>query len=214
MLSDLTYVVVVVLVPIAPAFLLYKFLPAGKTNVKGPFRGLDVKLSGAFAGYFLVLVLASSLVVFLIQKRPQPLPVYQYEVYTVRGKIDLKSGNQEPLDYKQLSFALEPSQQQVFSDGTFALEIPVKPDQSGQLNFPTLTLEYTDPQNPSQPFEAGTIHLEQNYPYAQDYQVNRDAKAKTIDVKPAIPLARRGYTPTVTPQPFNPDSDAPQKEQP
>jgi hypothetical protein len=203
MLTDLSYVLVVVLVPVIPAFLLYKFLPAGRTNVGGPFRGLDIKLSGAFAGYFLVVLITSSLVVFLIQKKPPPSP-YQYEVYTVRGRIDLqKTGDQSPqFDFKQLSFAFEPSQQQVFSDGSFTLEIPVKPNQIGQLDFPTLTIEYAAPENPNQPYEVGTIHLNQNYPYEQDFKVAHDPKSRTIDVKPDIPLARRGYNPTVTPQPY------------
>jgi hypothetical protein len=201
MLTDLSYVLVVVLVPVIPAFLLYKFLPAGKTTVGGPFRGLDIKLSGAFAGYFLVVLITSSLVVFLIQKKPPPAP-YQYEVYTVRGRIDLQKAGDRPFDFKNLNFTFEPSQQQVFSDGSFILDIPVKPNQTGQLDFPTLTIEYSAPENPSQPYEVGTIHLNQNYPYDQDFKVTTDPKARTIDVKPDIPLARRSYNPTVTPQPY------------
>ena len=207
MLSDLTYLVVVVLVPVIPAFLLYKYLPEGKTTVGGPFRGLDIKLSGAFAGYFLVLLMATSMLVFLIKQRPAPpVPQRQYEVYTVRGKIDLqKTGDQPPrFDYRQLSFSLVPSQQQVFSDGTFTVEIPVKRNQTGQLDFPTLTVEYADPGNSSKPYEAGTIHLAQDYPYEQDFKVIHDPDTRTIDVKPDIPLARRSYNPTVAPQPYNP----------
>jgi hypothetical protein len=208
MLAELTSLVVVVLVPVIPAFLLYKYLPEGKARVGGPFRGLNIKLSGAFAGYFLVLLIATSMLVFLIKQRPPPVQ-RQYEVYTVRGKIDLqKTGDQSPrFDYKQLSFTFEPSQQQVFSDGSFMLEIPVKPNQTGQLDFPTLTIEYADPQNPTQPYEVGTIHLNQNYPWEQDFKVTHDPNARTIDVKPDIPLARRAYNPTVTPLPYNPEAE-------
>jgi hypothetical protein len=213
MLGDLTYVVVVVLVPTIPAFLLYKYLPKGKTTVGGPFRGLDIKLSGAFAGYFLVLLIATSLTVFLIKQRPAPVvqpAVHQYEVYTVRGKIDLqKTGDQSArFDYKQLSFSLEPSQQQVLPDGSFTLEIPVKRNQTGQLDFPTVTVEYADPQNAGQPYEAGTIHLARDYQYEQDFKVIHDPNAKTIDVKPNIPLARRAYSPTTIAQPYNPQAEA------
>lgn len=45
-----------VLLPVIPAYLLYKLLPA-KTTVTGPFKGLNIKLSGAFSGYFLVLLI-------------------------------------------------------------------------------------------------------------------------------------------------------------
>ena len=47
----------VLLLPLIPAFLLYKFLPS-KTNVSGPFKGLNLKLTGAFGGYFLLVVTA------------------------------------------------------------------------------------------------------------------------------------------------------------
>src|SRR5215212_9431183 len=45
------------LLPLIPAFLLYKFLPS-KTNVSGPFKGLNLKLTGAFGGYFLLVITA------------------------------------------------------------------------------------------------------------------------------------------------------------
>ena len=47
----------VLLLPLIPAFLLYKFLPS-KTSVSGPFKGLNLKLTGAFGGYFLLVVTA------------------------------------------------------------------------------------------------------------------------------------------------------------
>ncbi len=45
------------ILPLIPAFLLYKFLPS-KTNVTGPFKGLNLKLTGAFGGYFLLVIVA------------------------------------------------------------------------------------------------------------------------------------------------------------
>lgn len=51
---------VVILLPLIPAFLLYKYLPS-KTIAKGPFKGLNVHLTGAFAGYFLTFITAGSM---------------------------------------------------------------------------------------------------------------------------------------------------------
>jgi hypothetical protein len=59
----------VLLLPLIPAFLLYKFLPS-KTNVSGPFKGLNLKLTGAFGGYFL-LVLTSIGIFFPLLKNEQ-----------------------------------------------------------------------------------------------------------------------------------------------
>ncbi len=59
----------VMLLPLIPAFLLYKFLPS-KTSVSGPFKGLNLKLTGAFGGYFL-LVLTAIGVFFPLLKNDQ-----------------------------------------------------------------------------------------------------------------------------------------------
>lgn len=59
----------VMLLPLIPAFLLYKFLPS-KTSVSGPFKGLNLKLTGAFGGYFL-LVLTAVGVFFPLLKNDQ-----------------------------------------------------------------------------------------------------------------------------------------------
>src|SRR5207247_6190578 len=143
-----TYIAVVVLVPLIPAFLLYKFLPPGRTEVGGPFKGLDIKLSGAFAGYFLVVLIVTSLLVFLIKTKPVvPCPVCptppatQYEVYTVAGKADLEDGPEYPkIYYKQLTLSVEPDERTVKPDGSFSLAITVMPGQIGETKFPYLML--------------------------------------------------------------------------
>jgi hypothetical protein len=65
----------VLLLPLIPAFLLYKFLPS-KTNVSGPFKGLNLKLTGAFGGYFL-LVLTAIGVFFPLLKNDQAKVIEQ-----------------------------------------------------------------------------------------------------------------------------------------
>jgi hypothetical protein len=51
----------ILLLPLIPAFLIYKFLPASDTDVSGPYHGLSLKLKGAFAGYFLLVIVALAL---------------------------------------------------------------------------------------------------------------------------------------------------------
>ncbi|MEO6328549.1 MAG: hypothetical protein ABIO55_06445 [Ginsengibacter sp.] len=60
----------ILLLPLIPAFLLYKFLPS-KTSVSSPFKGLNLKLTGAFGGYFL-LVLTSIGIFFPLLKNDGP----------------------------------------------------------------------------------------------------------------------------------------------
>src|SRR4051812_38777411 len=51
----------ILLVPVIPAFIIYKFLPASDTDVSGPYQGLSLKLKGAFAGYFLLVIVGLAL---------------------------------------------------------------------------------------------------------------------------------------------------------
>jgi len=192
MFSDLTYIAVVVLVPLIPAFLLYKFLPHGRTEVGGPFKGLDIKLSGAFAGYFLVVLIVTSLVVFLIKTKPVvPCPVCptppatQYEVYTVTGKVDLEGDSKSPkIDSAQLTFSILPPERTVKPDGSFSLQIPVRPGQNGEPEFPDLIIGHQD-----SAYDSATIPLDEKSPYKrQDFTVVYNKVARTIVLKPAIRL--------------------------
>src|ERR1700712_2293364 len=67
----------VLLLPLVPAFLLYKFLPS-RTSVAGPFKGLNLKLTGAFGGYFL-LVLTAIGVFFPLLKNDQAKIIEQQD---------------------------------------------------------------------------------------------------------------------------------------
>lgn len=54
----------ILLLPLIPAYIIYKFLPVGKaddTNITGPYKGLSLKLKGAFAGYFLLVIVGLTL---------------------------------------------------------------------------------------------------------------------------------------------------------
>ncbi|HMP94053.1 MAG TPA: hypothetical protein PKD90_14315 [Phnomibacter sp.] len=51
----------ILLIPLIPAFIIYKFLPASETDVSGPYQKLNLKLKGAFAGYFLLVLIGLTL---------------------------------------------------------------------------------------------------------------------------------------------------------
>jgi hypothetical protein len=57
-MTDNFYLVLaaILVIPLIPAFIIYKFLPASETDVSGPYQGLSLKLKGAFAGYFLLVI--------------------------------------------------------------------------------------------------------------------------------------------------------------
>lgn len=68
----------ILLLPLIPAYFLYKRLPS-KTTVSGPFKGLNVQLTGSFGGYF-ILVLFSSGLFTIMQQTQQPSTVFHYNI--------------------------------------------------------------------------------------------------------------------------------------
>lgn len=67
----------VLIFPLVPAFLLFKFLPSA-SSVDGPFKGLSIKLTGAFGGYFLLVIVASA-IFFPILKNEQQQRIEELE---------------------------------------------------------------------------------------------------------------------------------------
>ena len=57
--------VAILIVPLFPAFIIYKFLPESETQVEGPYQKLNLKLKGAFAGYFLLVLIGLGLQYFV-----------------------------------------------------------------------------------------------------------------------------------------------------
>lgn len=119
----------VVLLPIIPAYLLFTALP-GKAAVSGPLKGFRINLSGAFAGYFaLVLLLISSLRILI------PSPPLKW---AVSGQV-LDATTSQPLQL--LDFTLNPPGRHQNGDGTFRVNFTTDlADDGKSLNYPTLEI--------------------------------------------------------------------------
>jgi len=132
----LVILVSVILLPILPAFLLFKALPS-TAIVSGPFQGLNINLGGAFAGYFavVVLVIASHSILF-----PTPIPPYQ--VWEVSGQVtDAKTGKPiEPLSASDVVLVPPPLEPNVA--GTFKLKFYSWLGPSGDIEFPRLAVSH------------------------------------------------------------------------
>ena len=139
----------VILLPIIPAFILFKALPA-TGSVDGKLQGLEIKLSGAFAGYFAVVLL-------IIMNHAVLMPV-QYQARTVTGQVQDEDGQYvDPLAYTNI--ALEPNPLTPISPGKFALTFYSSSTTSGAS--PTLSISKDDYQtvcyslDPSMPQTPG-----------------------------------------------------------
>ncbi len=109
---------IVVLLPIIPALLIYRYVPPDKTVATGPFKGLQIKLTGSFAGYFLVLLALLSFAGAYWKLAAD------YEPWTVRGKLFYADGR--PVDDERaVLFQMQPSAVHVAGDGNFSIVVPV-----------------------------------------------------------------------------------------
>lgn len=88
----------ILLLPVVPAYLLYAVLPSS-ADVSGPFKGLNIKLTGAFGGYFLLVLLSSGYVavdlrgqIIVLEDQITGLEekmasVERYQVWKIKGSI-------------------------------------------------------------------------------------------------------------------------------
>jgi len=117
-----TYKIIVfsmwIILPILPAFILYKFLPKNQVAVKGPFKGLTVDMAGAFAGYFLLFIASYFIVKSMIFEI-----LNKSEVWKV--KVNVLDDRGRPLDEKRNRPDITFYPQASINNGVFQFDIPV-----------------------------------------------------------------------------------------
>jgi len=126
-----------VLLPLVPAYILFEVLKS-TGEVGGPFHGLKLQLSGAFAGYFvLLLVLLHAFQAYIV---PPPVHVF----WTVNGQI--VDDQQKPVDVTSDSFTLLPASLPPVSvdKGQFSVNFVSEPLDNGGVAYPTVVISYQD----------------------------------------------------------------------
>lgn len=102
----------IVLLPIIPAYLLFKLLPS-KADVTGPFHGQKVALGGAFAGYVVLLIFIST---YYAKNLHGPV----YRKWTVHGRLRFPAGDHPALRSHLGAPLVRPDDANIFS-----FEVPV-----------------------------------------------------------------------------------------
>jgi len=178
-----------VLVPIVPAYLLYKLLPS-TSDVQGTFRGMGIKLTGAFGGYF-------ALVFLLIWQLPQIVAAVSppIQVWDVQGQVVDETGSGiEPLSPGDIR--VEPRALVLGQGGWFQTTVTTQVSKTGQgVKFPELFVGHTGyidvPVDLSKPSEGAGASMQD----VRDEQ-NHFLKLKTITLKkPATPYNPVGEAP-------------------
>jgi hypothetical protein len=156
---------VVVLLPLIPAYVLFKYLPS-TGSASGPFQGLTLKFGGAFAGY---------LVIFSALLAVRPTEFSHYHTWEVSGRLSFNRppSAAEP-DVNDIIVRIVPPDLVVRNQGLFRFRIPVEEDAQGKPQFPDLQIDLGG-------YRGATIPLGPDRPYgAPDLEATHDFAHRTI----------------------------------
>jgi hypothetical protein len=134
------------LIPLLPAFLLYRVLPS-KTIVSGPFAGLKIDLGGAFGGYFLLVLVG------LWFLRDRAANANLYERWEMKGEVELEDAGHSRIEEKLLQVQLRPTRVQqnppVGNRIRYTVTVPVARDPQGSAicDYDSLYFFYPGYQN-------------------------------------------------------------------
>jgi len=120
------------LLPIIPAYLFFKVIPSKTSEVDGTFGSLKFKLSGAFAGYFLM-------VFILIMVFKDSLTHEEtWQIWEVDGTVEFANGMGSP---EAIKVCVNPPNLATMGD-QFKLKVLKRPGHSGELEFPQLIVSH------------------------------------------------------------------------
>ena len=184
----------VLLLPLIPAFLLYKFLPS-KTNVSGPFKGLNLKLTGAFGGYFLLVLTAIGVFFPLLKNEQSKLIDQQNEKIK---QLESMLGSHQQWTMKGNVVSSSPKQTKVFFDesgtsfyetGEFAMNFNAELQQGKAVLPKALCIFNKDDGykvlNLSRDFKSNDI---------KNYGIGFDDSARLIKIDSAIDIQSKAQT--------------------
>jgi hypothetical protein len=206
--QTLIAITVSVLIPAIPAFVLYKWLPS-TAEVSGPFQGLQLKLGGAFAGYFIVFM--AVIAFWKLQSN--------YEVWKVSGWTNFE--DDPGRDKTGVLISVVPSAK-IQADGSFEINVLKQMDVDGAMNFPMLVLEQP---TEDKRYTPAVVHLNDNAPNFPGSHKKTVSKwyqwSRHISIDDAVIITRTttgpsnymGNKPAPTPDAAAPTPPAPTKAQ-
>ena len=180
-LSVILLMSAIVLLPMVPAFVLFKYLHS-KAKLTGPLEGFNIVLGGAFAGYVVVLVV---IIKFLMPTlMPPAAPPTPCDLWTVTGRVEV-DGAQAPALLANVQGNLRPPDLRFFSsDGRFQWQIGILKDPMGAFGSTTIELVLPGHHAPVVTMDGPD---KKEAPF-QDYGLAYDSKEKTITIGKPINL--------------------------
>jgi hypothetical protein len=190
----------ILLLPIIPAYIIYKFLPESETNVEGPYKKLNLKLKGAFAGYFLLVLLSLGLQYVVMTSREgkqieqltrslndssKLMQAYRSQIEASKNPvIDWKiKGIVAPGEKEGTRFFFDDGTTSKNPDGTFEL-IKRSIAAQGKANPPRWICVY----NPVTGYQVISLNREIPHPDIAAYDVSFDDDVHEILIKKTIDI--------------------------
>jgi hypothetical protein len=174
MVERMLILIIIVIVPMIPAFILYKFLPS-ETSADGPFRGLNIQLTGAFAGYFIVLVFMGGFFFTIPSKGGE-----EHESWIIEGKITLEQGQ---FKKDSITLAIKPPDERITTDGRFTLRGVIFP-KSEYREKPSLVIHKSG-------YDIKSLFLEEDSmqrPNSEGYGITFSKKENKTIIKIGRPI--------------------------
>lgn len=189
-IKQLIEVAGIVLIPMIPALILYAVLPS-RATVSGPFKGLNIRLQGAFGGYFVLVLVVVGVV---MEQRFSDDPWPKYETWEVVGFVkfphDLEDEN---LDLLEILLVPTPGGPDGKLDADhkvqFSVEIPVMrtgpaPD-SYEIPFNSIAFDYPN-------FHSSNLRFKEQF---IQYERDVDTDLGQITVTDPIELIAKSAVP-------------------
>jgi hypothetical protein len=190
----------ILLLPLLPAYIIYKFLPESETNVEGPYKKLNLKLKGAFAGYFLLVLLSLGLqYVFLnnqqdkqikgllqsIQDSSEVMNAYRAQIEASKNPVvDWKiKGLVKPGDKEGTRFFFDDGTTSKNPDGSFEL-VKRSIAAQGKANPPKWICVY----NPVTGYQVISLNRELSHPDLATYNISFNDEQHEILIRNAIDI--------------------------
>jgi hypothetical protein len=193
--DPIVMILVILLAPGIPAYILYSRLPPERTIVKGPFKGFQLDLTGAFAAYFLLVIVSISFIVTFMSKRRQWYEERaQFETWVVNGKLE---GEDSAAPLTDASITFSPRLVEIRSDGSFFTVVSLQTGGPGK----STTMQIEHPL-----YNTAVVHLSKRASprgYGSPYKLDIDTVEHEINIMTPIVLKEppKRYVDTLAYQP-------------
>jgi len=177
---DFEYMLLVLLLPLIPAFVLFRFLPSS-ANVEGPFKGLTIKLGGAFAGYFLTVLFSWHIAKTLLE------PMWS-DNWNVVAHIAFDGAPANHPPPTQAIVLVKPPTAEIEDSGFLQMSVPIPLLHTGAIDIQRLVVAVDGYETVNVPLDPDNLHL--GAYGGQDYKVTFDEAHHQILIGKPIVLTK------------------------